>query len=521
MIILDEQLLGRNLEVEIGSRYRGSVRFITDLRPNTVIKDEAIPFLLRQQRQPTFVTINERDFWQRIMIDHRFCVVCFAIPDSQADAIPALLRRLLQNRRAKAQAVYGWDEARHRKPMMITDMHSFALAFYPVIRYTGCMAELLKTGYHYRLHLTKGQQRLLERQLEECRWVYNQTLAARRDAWEQHQETIGLYDTQAMLPDWKAERRLLKLVHSQVLQNVQVRVDLAFKAFFRRVKAGEDPGYPRFKQFGRYDSMTYPQYGNGARLQGKRLILSKIGAVLINLHRPLEGRIKTVTLRRSSTGKWFVAFAVERPIQQSESVPEAAVGVDVGLEKFATLSTGETIDNPRFFRGDEGDLARAQRRLSEQPKGTPQRARRRKIVARIHERIANRRKNFAHQQSRKLVKGFGLIVFEDLSITRMIKNHCLAKSIADAAWNQLASYTQYKAEEAGRAYIEIDPRQTSQRCSRCGAVVKKDLSTRVHQCPHCGLEIDRDLNAAYNILRLGLQSQGRMLQEAQVLLPWE
>jgi putative transposase len=380
------------------------------------------------------------------------------------------------------------------------------------------MAELHKTAYQYRLHLTRGQQRLLEQQLEECRWVYNQTLAARRDAWEQRQETLGLYDTQALLPDWKAERCSLKLVHSQVLQNVQVRVDLAFKAFFRRVKAGEsEVGYPRFKGFGRYDSMTYPQYGNGARLEGNRLILSKIGAVLINLHRLVEGRIKTVTLRHASTGKWFVAFAVEREGIALADVPEAAVGVDVGLEKFATLSTGETIDNPRFFRGDEHDLKRAQRRLSEQPKGTLERARRRKVVARIHERIANRRKNFAHQQSRKLVKRFGVIVFEDLSITRMIKNHCLAKSIADAAWNQLASYTHYKAEDAGRVYVEIDPRGSSQRCSRCGAAVKKHLSMRMHQCPHCGLEIDRDLNAAYNILRLGLQSQGRMLQEAQVL----
>jgi len=305
------------------------------------------------------------------------------------------------------------------------------------------------------------------------------------------------------------------------LQNVQVRVDLAFKAFFRRVKAGEEPGYPRFKQYGRYDSMTFPQYGNGARLEGNRLILSKIGALLITLHRPIEGRIKTVTLRRSSTGKWFVAFGVEREGVPVADVPEAAVGVDVGLEKFTTLSTGETVDNPRFFRRDEHDLKRAQRRLSEQPKGTPERARRRRIEARIHERIASRRKNFAHQQSRKLVKRFGVIVFEDVSITRMIKNHCLAKSIADAAWGQLASYTRYKAEEAGRAYIEVDPRGTSQRCSRCGAVVKKDLSIRVHQCPHCGLEIDRDLNAAYNILRLGLQSQGLRPQEAQVLEPWE
>ncbi|HWQ13151.1 MAG TPA: transposase [Roseiflexaceae bacterium] len=376
------------------------------------------------------------------------------------------------------------------------------------------MTDMRKTTYQYRLHLTKGQQRLLAQQLEECRWVYNQTLAARRDAWEQRQETRGLYDTQAMLPDWKAERPALKRVHSQVLQHVQVRVDLAFKAFFRRVKAGEEPGYPRFKGLGRYDSMTYPQYGNGARLEGHSLVLSKVGSVRVNLHRPVEGRIKTVTVRRSSTGKWFVSFAVERAIAPPATVPAAAVGVDVGLEKFATLSTGETIANPRFFRQDEHDLARAQRRLSEQPKGTPARAKRRKIVARIHERIANRRKNFAHQESRTLVDRFGTIVFEDLSITRMVKNHCLAKAIVDAAWGQFIQYTTNKAEGAGRCVVLVDPRGTSQQCSRCGAVVKKSLSIRVHQCPHCGLEIDRDLNAAYNMLRLGLQSQGLRPQEA-------
>ena len=376
------------------------------------------------------------------------------------------------------------------------------------------MSDLRTTAYQYRLYLTKGQRRILEQQLEKCRWVYNQTLAARRDAWEQRHETLGLYDTQALLPAWKAERTTLKLVHSQVLQNVQVRVDLAFKAFFRRIKAGQaGVGFPRFKGFGRYDSFTYPQYGNGARLEGRTLLLSKIGTVEVNLHRPVEGRIKTVTLRRSSTGKWFVAFAVEREHIAVTDVSEAAVGVDVGLEKFATLSTGETIDNPRFFRGDERDLKRAQRRLSEQPKGSAERARRRKIVARIHERIAARRKNVAHQTRRKLVNRFGVIVFEDLQITRMLGNHCLAKSIADAAWDQFASYTRYKAEEADRTYIEVDPRGTSQRCSQCGAVVKKSLNIRVHQCPECGLEIDRDLNAAYNILRLGLQSQGRQLQE--------
>jgi putative transposase len=178
------------------------------------------------------------------------------------------------------------------------------------------------------------------------------------------------------------------------------------------------------------------------------------------------------------------------------------------LEKFATLSTGEYVANPRFFRTDEQALARAQRRMAKHARGTPERQDHKRIVRRIYERITNRRKDFAHKLSRRLVSEFGVIVFEDLSITRMIKNHCLAKSIADAAWNQLITYTSYKAEGAGRTCMQIDPRGTSQRCSVCSAVVQKDLSIRVHQCPSCGLEMDRDLNAALNIKAVGLYSLG-------------
>jgi putative transposase len=365
----------------------------------------------------------------------------------------------------------------------------------------------MRKAYTYRISPTKGQQRLLNTMLEECRFVYNQTLAARREAWEQRQESRGLYDTQSFLPAWKVDRPSLKLVHSQVLQNVQVRVDLAFKAFFRRVKASQDPGYPRFKQFGRYDSITYPQYGNGVRLEGSTLVLSKLGSINVILHRRVDGQIKTVTLRRSATGKWYASLSVERA-PQPLAPDTRAVGVDVGLESFATLSNGEKIANPRFFRQEEHELAKVQRKLSKAEKGTPERAERRKIVSRVHERIAFRRSNFAHQESRKLVDNFGTLAFEDLNARGMLKNLCLAKSIADAAWNQFVLITTSKAEEAGRRVVLVDPRNTSKRCSRCGQLVQKDLSVRVHSCPVCGLVIDRDENAAINIVALGLQCLG-------------
>jgi putative transposase len=211
-----------------------------------------------------------------------------------------------------------------------------------------------------RIYLTNGQRRILNTTLEECRWVYNQTLAARRDAYEQG-VSLSWYGTKAMLPGWKETRPSLKLVHSQVLQNVTQRVDLAFQAFFRRVKEGaDDPGYPRFKQFGRYDTITYPQYGNGVRLDGDRLIFSKLGAVHIVLHRELSGTPKTVTLTRTRTGKWYVSFSCET---EAQLLPpgEHTTGVDVGLASFATLSNGEQIENPRFYRRDEADLGRAQK----------------------------------------------------------------------------------------------------------------------------------------------------------------
>jgi putative transposase len=331
---------------------------------------------------------------------------------------------------------------------------------------------------------------------------------ARREAWEQHQESLGLYDTQSLLPAWKVDRPSLKLVHSQVLQNVQVRVDLAFKAFFRRVKAGElEVGYPRFKGFGRYDSITYPQYGNGVRLDGNTLILSKIGSLKVRVHRPVDGQIKTVTIRRSASGKWYASLSVETS-PQPLAPDSSASGIDVGLSSFATLSNGEKIANPRFFREEEKELAKVQRKLSKAEKGTPERARRRKIVSRVHERVAARRNNFAHQESRKLVNRFGILAFEDLNTNGMLKNHYLAKSIADAAWKQFVEYATSKAEEAGRRVVLVDPRNTSNRCSRCGQKVEKDLSVRVHSCPVCGLVMDRDENAAINILTLGLQCLG-------------
>jgi putative transposase len=231
--------------------------------------------------------------------------------------------------------------------------------------------------------------------------------------------------------------------------------------------------------------------------------------VKIILHRPLEGTPKTATISRSSTDKWYVCFSCE--CAQPSPLPEAGqqVGIDVGLKTFATLSTGQEIPNPRFFRAEEQALAQVQRRLSKEEKGMPERARRRTVVARVHERTRWRRGDFAHQHSRRIVNVFDVIAVEDLSVNRMTHNHCLAKSIQDAAWSQFAALIAYKAAWAGRQYVAVNPAYTSQDCSQCGhrqALTLSDLANRAYTCPCCGVVLDRDYNASLNILRLGQQS---------------
>jgi len=409
--------------------------------------------------------------------------------------------------------------------------------------YTGRM--LLKT-FQYRLYPTQEQQRLLMRQLEECRWLWNTLLAERKQAWEERHETVDHYAQKAELPGLKSgERPALGEVHSQVLQDVVLRLKKAFDAFFRRRKAGEAPGYPRFRGRGRYDSLMFPQVPSGCALDvaDKRLVVSKVGRVKILLHRPLEGVPKTATIRRTATGKWFVTFACEwepTPLPLTGQ----AVGIDVGLKVFAMPSQGKEIENPRFFRAEERALATAQRKhqlaldahmavcaaLSAQTRtqrldlgerqiwqvvsqdgeermAWRERARRRRVVARVHERIRWWRGNFTHQASRRLVVAYDFIAVEDLTVRNLMANHALAKSIHDAAWTQFAALLACKAAWAGRRYVAADPAYTSQDCSACGhRNTDLTLADRTYRCPRCGLSLDRDRNAARNILARGLQA---------------
>ena len=361
-----------------------------------------------------------------------------------------------------------------------------------------------------RLFPNRAQERELEATLEICRLVYNSLVGDRKFQYDTAKVSVGRYTQQAYLPAWKKDHPELKAVYSQVLQDVVHRVELAFKAFFDRAEKGEAPGFPRLKGEGQYDSITFTQ-NDSFKVGDSTIRLAKIGQVKAKLHRRPWGELKTCTVRRIN-GKWFACLCQEieaKPLPPSDE----AVGIDVGLKTFAALSNGEFIENPRFFRKEEKALAKAQRKLSKQKRGSHQRKKARKVVSRIHERIRNRRHDFCHQSARRIVNQFGIIAVEKLSVKGMVKNHCLAKSISDASWSQFRSILTSKAENAGREILAVNPAYTSQDCSGCGyrpdgleGRTKKKLLDRWHLCPMCGLSVDRDTNAAVNILALGQQS---------------
>jgi putative transposase len=373
--------------------------------------------------------------------------------------------------------------------------------------------------YLFRLYPTSKQMRKLGEWLGLCCEVYNAALDERKSAYRMAGVSLSFEDQSAELPGCKAVRPELVSVPSQVLQDVVRRVNLAFDAFFRRLEDQEKPGYPRFKSRFRYHSLTFKQYGNsfhvlaGTKKKRGTLVLAKLGHVKMVMHQAIKGTPKLATVKRTPTGKWFVAISVELAEQevQARRLPasEEAVGIDVGLHTFAYLSTGEAIANPRFFRAEEVALARAQRKLAKAPKRSKQREKKRKVVARIHERIANRRKTFVEQEVRQLVQRFGFIAVEALVVRNLLKNPRLARSIADVSWSMFFTRLLAKAEEAGRQVVRVNPAYTSQTCSGCSHRQPMPLSVRVYECPHCGLVIHRDHNASLNILTDAIHAVGR------------
>ncbi len=353
-------------------------------------------------------------------------------------------------------------------------------------------------------------------QIELCRRLYNAGLTERKEAYRLSQTSLTYNLQQNELPAVKSDNPEYNDIHSQVLCDVLNRLDKAYKGFFERIKnkgkKGKKAGFPRYKSRGKYNSITYPQLGfklihkNNGSKKGI-LQLSKIGYIKIIVSRDITyGKIKTCTVKRDKAGDWLATFTVElpdtvkKPLEQIKE--QDIIGVDVGINKLAVLTDGievKEIDNPKLIAKYEKGIKTLQKQLSRTKKRSYNRAKIRKKVAKKQRKLANARKDNLHKASNQIVESENIIVFEDLNVQGMVQNHNLAKSISDGSWGKLIDMCVYKAENAGK-YIEfVNPRNTSQLCSRCGAIVKKDLSIRIHMCNNCGLVMDRDLNAALNI----------------------
>ncbi|MCL5963078.1 MAG: transposase [Candidatus Thermoplasmatota archaeon] len=367
--------------------------------------------------------------------------------------------------------------------------------------------------YQYRIYPNKKTTKILNYTIELCRQLYNAALTERKEAYRSSQISLNYYSQTKELPATKLENPELNDVYSQVLCDVVKRLDNAYNLFFNRVKSknrmGKKAGFPRHKSRDNYNSITYPQSGfkliHKSKSTNKGILqLSKIGDIKTIISREItDGDIKTCTVKRNKIGQWYVDLTVEFPdavkIPLEQIKEEEIIGVDVGINKLAVLSNGVEIENPKLIAKYEKGIKTLQTLLSKSKKHSYNRAKIRKKLAKKQLKLANTRKDSLHKESNQIVKSGNIIVFEDLNVQGMVQNHNLAKSISDASWSKLMDMCDYKAENAGKCTQFVDPRDTSQLCSRCGAAVKKDLSIRIHSCNNCGLTIDRDLNAALNI----------------------
>lgn len=350
--------------------------------------------------------------------------------------------------------------------------------------------------YRYPLQPTAAQEVTLLAWLEYCRQLYNAALEHRIAAWRNARVGVTEFDQQKELTEIRADDPEAAAIPLRAQRSALKRLDRSFKAFFRRCKAGEKPGFPRFRGRGRYDSFGIDR----PRVEGNKVLVPKLGLVKFRLYRPLQGEIREVTLKVKN-GRWWVYFACDAGPAPEKVPVRAATGVDLGLNSFAVLSNGEFFENPRFFKAAEEKLAQRQRRLSRKRRGSRSRERAKMLVGKSHEHIRNQRLDFARKLAKELYDRYELIAYEDLQIRNMTHGR-FAKSIADAAWGRFIHALNCKAESAGKWAVPVDPRGTTQRCSGCGEVVRKELHERWHECP-CGVSLNRDHNAALNILAAG------------------
>lgn len=352
--------------------------------------------------------------------------------------------------------------------------------------------------FKYRIYPTRSQVEALELHLREACRLYNAALQERRDAWRMRRESVSFYSQSRQLKDIRRNGDIA-IANFTIAEEVLRRVHAAFEAFFRRIKSGDRPGYPRFRPVARFDSLD-TRFGRGARIIRGRLSLHGVGDVKVKWHRAPLGVPKRLTIKRDGR-RWFACVVCTSVPAQQLAPTDACVGLDVGLTSLAVLSDGGVIENPRSERASERSVRRARRALS---RCRPRSARSKRAAAAVRKlasAVGRRREDYHHKVSRRIVNAYGYIAVEDLNIRGLARTR-LARSIHDAGWASLINKIAYKAESAGRVLVRVNPRGTSQACL-CGASVPKTLSDREHVCTECGLVAPRDLVSAQLIERLG------------------
>ena len=376
---------------------------------------------------------------------------------------------------------------------------------------------MLRT-HKYRLWTNENQSRELGIMLETHRRLYNACLDQRKTTYETEKRSIKYTEQSAWYKEQRQTNTYFARLNFSSAQATMRRLDKSFIAFFRRLKTGVKPGYPRFKGADQFNSIEFPTHGDGIRLTGNRLRIQHIGVLRVCLHRPLpeDAKIRTLTVTRDAD-HWYLEVCFKLPDQEVLPSTLPSVGLDLGIEHFLTTSDGEHSPNPGYLKSALPELRRTQRSLCRKKKGGKNRAKAKIKVRRLHTRVKNLRSDHRHKTTLDLIRRYGYIAVESLNVKGMLGNRRLSRAISDVAWSAFITTLTHKAESAGATVVQIPPQGTSQECSGCGQTVQKMLSERWHNCPHCGLSLQRDVNAARNILARAFASAGSAEWDVTVL----